>query len=143
VYQQLNNPDETITEATTTFEAVAHIDSNDPGIDRRDEVPLSGPGLSRTALVLDQKDLRLQTRTTDHKTVETMVGSIGEEHRPLHTSVSHRVIIGAPRKRPAAIMVHHKQEGVNKTICHSLRLRIVPIPRQQQHVGGNRDLLDN
>ncbi len=130
----LNDPDETTTVAIIRPEVVAHSDSNDPGMDRRDEIPLSDHGLSSTALVLDQEDLRLQTHTTGHKTVEAMVGSLVEAHR----------LIGAPRKRPAAMLDHHKEEGVNKTICHSLRLRIVAIPTQHQQVlGGNRDLLDN
>jgi hypothetical protein len=34
-----NYPDATTTVAITTSEVVAHIDSNDPGMDRRDEPP--------------------------------------------------------------------------------------------------------
>jgi hypothetical protein len=140
VRRLLNDPDETTTVAITTSEVVAHSDSNDPGMDRRDEAPLSERGIGRTALVLDHEDIH----TGDHKTVETMVGSYEEMHRPLHTSVSRWAIIGALRKRLYAIMDHHKEEeSVNKIIHHSLRLRIVPVPTQQQHVGASRDLPDN
>ncbi len=139
----LNDPDETTTVAITRPEVVAHSDSNDPGMDRRDEAPLSDRGIGRTALVLGHEGLCPQIHTTDHKTVETMVASYEVMYRALHTSVSRRAIIGALRKRLAAIMDHHKGGSVDTIIYRSLRLRIVPVPTQQQRVGGNRDLPDN
>jgi hypothetical protein len=133
VRRLLNDPDETITAAITTFEAVAPSDSNDPGMNRRGEPLLSERGIGRIALVLDHEDLCLQVRTTDRKTVKTMVGSDDEMHRPLHTNASRRAIIGAHRKRLAAIMDSHKEEeSVNKISYRSLRLRIVLVPTQQQ-----------
>jgi hypothetical protein len=92
----------------TIFEVVVHSSSNGPGMGCRDEGCLSDHGMGRNVLVVDHEDLRLQTRTADRQTVETMVGTIVEVHRPLHTSVTRGTIIGAPRNRLVAIMDHHK-----------------------------------
>jgi hypothetical protein len=132
----LNDPGEKTKITATTYEVVLHSDSdsdsNDPGMDRRDEGPLSDYGMGRNALVLDHKDLRLQTHTADRLTVETTVGTIVEVHRPVHTSVTRKAIIGTPRNCLVAIMDHHKQAGVNKLYPRSLRLRIMNlIPAQR------------
>jgi hypothetical protein len=134
VRRLLNDHDETTTVAIRTFEAVAPSDRIDPGTNRCGEPLLSERGIGRTTLVLDHEDLCLQIRTTDRKIAETMVGSDEEMHRPLHTNASRRAIIGAHRKRLAAIMDSHKEEeSVNKIIYRSWRLRIVPVPTRQQH----------
>jgi hypothetical protein len=54
---------------------------------------------------------KLVPRTTDHRTVETMIENIVDVHRPLPTNVSHRTIIGAFRNLLAKLGTTPQGEG--------------------------------
>jgi hypothetical protein len=85
-------------------------------------------GIDRIALVLDPEALRLQTRTTDHRTVETMIENIVEVHRPLPTNVSNRTIIGAFRNLLAKSGTTRRGASARRFVAV-----FVPEPTQSQY----------
>jgi hypothetical protein len=72
----------------------AHIDNNNPEMEDHDGEGLRRDhGTDRIVLVLDPEALRLQTRTTDHRTEETMIDPSSPYER-FPTVVADRAVKG-------------------------------------------------